>query len=221
MESKRGEEEEMTITLKCLPGGVEVVLSPENAEAVAKESLKIWEMINSGEKEAGFRVGEGVLRKAMEYCYEHGRRKRYTLVDFMYGGQYYPPHKHPAEYEENKAVDEGLRDWDNDFIRGCDTETVLELITAADHLMIIRLSDLVCQSIVDMTIGDAMIGEGADMIQKIFKVKFDMTQNELEEEDNENRLMLLNKSVLKESNVDSLLELSDFIASPPTDEHSD
>ncbi|XP_020256954.1 uncharacterized protein LOC109833624 isoform X2 [Asparagus officinalis] len=132
MESKReeGEEEEMiTITLKCLPGGGEVVLSPEKAEAVAKESFKIWQMINSGEKEAGFRVGARVLRKAMEYCYEHGVHKKYTFGDFMYKGLFYLPHEHPAEFEENKAVDEGLRDWDNDFIRGCDKETVLELIT--------------------------------------------------------------------------------------------
>lgn len=68
----------MAITLRSFNGS-ELVLSSEEAKAVAKQSLKICQMIKSGEKQAEFPVGERVLKKAIEYCFEHGEDKKYYV----------------------------------------------------------------------------------------------------------------------------------------------
>ncbi|XP_068639866.1 SKP1-like protein 1A [Aristolochia californica] len=133
-------------------------------EAVAVESQTIKHMIEDNCADNGIplpNVASKILSKVIEYCKKH--------VDMQ------------KQIEDNKAVDDELKNWDADFVK-VDQATLFDLILAANYLNIKSLLDLTCQTVADM-----IKGKTPEEIRKTFNIKNDFTPEEEEEVRRENQ----------------------------------
>ncbi|XP_068646797.1 SKP1-like protein 1A [Aristolochia californica] len=133
-------------------------------EAVATESQTIKHMIEDNCADTGIplpNVTSKILSKVIEYSKKH--------VDMQ------------KQIEDNKAVDDELKNWDADFVK-VDQATLFDLILAANYLNIKSLLDLTCQTVADM-----IKGKTPEEIRKTFNIKNDFSPEEEEEVKRENQ----------------------------------
>ncbi|KAK9944976.1 hypothetical protein M0R45_010510 [Rubus argutus] len=71
--------------------------------------------------------------------------------------------------------------WDKDYVDNLDTNTLYDVILAANYLNIKGLLDLTCQKVADM-----IRGKQSKEIREIFNIKNDLTREEEEEVRREN-----------------------------------
>ncbi|XP_020258241.1 SKP1-like protein 19 [Asparagus officinalis] len=201
-----GREEDVAVTLKTLDGR-ELALSSAKADAVAKQSFRIWKILREAKtrRTVEMPLGWRILAMAIDYCFEHGKDKKLTFDDFIDENGNYFPEKFPDKIKANEAIDEKLSKWDEAFLQDCDAETILELVTAARHLWVTGLRDLVGQAAMDM-----MIGKSGKEIVEMFLGKL---EKDIQEVDRENELMG-HRSVMKGP---ELVDMRDVVESlgPP------
>ncbi|XP_020256907.1 uncharacterized protein LOC109833587 isoform X2 [Asparagus officinalis] len=198
-------EEAAAIILKSLDGQLE--LSSSTAEIVAKQSFKIWHMLKMNEKVVKIPVGKKILRMAIIYCKKHGEAKSFAFDYFVDDCGHFCPDDHPEEFTANLTIDEGFEQWDSEMLlKNADKATIFELVTAAEHLYIQGLLDLVGRAAADMVIWKS----GEEICEK-FHLKFDFTQEELEEADEENESM--GGVSMRKVNMDGLRDMADYLTS--------
>ncbi|XP_020256912.1 uncharacterized protein LOC109833588 isoform X3 [Asparagus officinalis] len=190
------------IILKSLDGQLE--LSSSTAEIVAKQSFEIWHMLKMNEKIVKIPVGKKILRMAIIYCKKHGEAKSFAFDYFVDDCGHFCPGDHPEEFIANLTIDEGFEQWDSEMLlKNADKATIFELVTAAEHLSIQGLWDLVGRAALDM-----VIWKSREEICEKFHLKFDFTQEELEEADEENESM--GGVSMRKVNMDGLRDMADY-----------
>lgn len=148
-------DEKKMITLQCRDGEQYVV-----EEVVALESQTIRCMVEddcSGNVIPLPNVAGKVLAKVLQYCKKHAEE----------GGK-----------EWGEAA---LMAWDKDYVNDFDTNTLYDVILAANYLNINGLLDLTCQKTADM-----IKGKSPTEIRETFNIKNYLTPEEEEEVRREN-----------------------------------
>ncbi|KAL3539094.1 hypothetical protein ACH5RR_002460 [Cinchona calisaya] len=135
----------------------------EVEEAVALQSRIIKHVIQENDADISIplpKVTSKILAMVIEYCKKHVEALKSSDVD--------------------KSSDEDLKTFDADFVK-VDSDTLFDLIKAANYLNIKSLLDLTCQTVADM-----IKGKTPEEIYKTFNIKNSFTPEEEEEIRREN-----------------------------------
>ncbi|EOA25134.1 hypothetical protein CARUB_v10018443mg [Capsella rubella] len=89
--------------------------------------------------------------------------------------EYCKTHVNDDHVDASEEVKKKLKDWDEEFMKNLDLDTIFNLILAANYLNVTVLLDLTCQVVADY-IKDKKVEE----VREIFNVKNDFTPEEEE-----------------------------------------
>lgn len=138
----------------------------EVTEAAANMSQTIRHMIEDGCADAGIplpNVSATILAKVLEFCNKHAAAAAADSSSSNAGG------------------DKELASFDKAFL-DVDTDTLYDLLMAANYLDVKELLDLACQKVADM-----IRGKTPEQIRQTFGMKNDFSQEEQEEIVKENK----------------------------------
>ncbi|KEH23709.1 SCF ubiquitin ligase, SKP1 component [Medicago truncatula] len=124
----------------------------EVSEAVALKSQTIKHIIEDD-------CADNILAKVIEYCKKHVE----------------------ATSSDEKVSEDDLKNWDADFTKEVDQQTLFQILLAANYLNIKNLLDLCCQ-----TVADDIKDKKPEEIRKIFNVENDFSPEEEAKVQNEN-----------------------------------
>ncbi|XP_059653958.1 SKP1-like protein 1 [Cornus florida] len=142
-----------TITLTSLDGKTFEV---EEATAKVSEFLKnLIEDFDHGDHKFPLPVDSETLAKVMEYCKKNAET--------------------PNSGDKN-AVDDELKNFDADFIKNIDLDTIYDLVQVAKYLVIRGLLDLTGQALADI-----LKGKTPEEIRRTFNIKNDFIPEEEDE----------------------------------------
>lgn len=147
----------------------------EVTEAAANMSQTIRHMIEDGCADAGIplpNVSATILAKVLEFCNKHAAAAAAdsSSSDAAAGSS-----------SSNAGGDKELASFDKAFL-DVDTDTLYDLLMAANYLEVKELLDLACQKVADM-----IRGKTPEQIRQTFGMKNDFSQEEQEEIVKENK----------------------------------
>ncbi|KAL1196599.1 SKP1-like protein 11 [Cardamine amara subsp. amara] len=144
------------ITLKSSDGEVFVT---EVEAAIQSDMLNHLVEDNCADTEIPIENVEGkILKMVIEYC-----------------------EKHVGDDSLSEEKKEDLKKWDTKFMK-IDQSTILDVMVAANYLVIKSLLDLTCQTIADM-----IVGKTPEQIREHFSIENDFTEEEFKEVQRENQ----------------------------------